>query len=340
MMRKKYHLQACLLLILVFDLTVLLTQASNSRLPELPQAIMMVVNTSISIGACWLLHARLKVAPPEFWPPRFNFWTNVLAGTVLLIAIDAFMELIVPKSLSINDPSVHTSFITKVVACLFLSLVCYIIFNNLFTNDMLQRAKLEVEQLKQASLQTQVMGLQQQLSPHFLFNSLSTLKGLANEPAIKEFIMQLSHIYRYLLDSTERQIVTLADELEFTRSFLYIQEKRFGVALKINLNIPQQQLLRVIPPLSLQLLIENAIKHNAFSHEQPLIIDVGINENNELVVRNNCRPNPIEAEGKGIGLQNIRERFQLLFKKDISINSSTDAFIVCLPLVENEDHYH
>ncbi|MBL4678188.1 MAG: histidine kinase [Mucilaginibacter sp.] len=339
-MQKRYHLKACLLLIVILNLSVLLTPTGSSHLPGFARAVMLVLNTTLSITTCWLIHAELRIHPPKGWPPRYIFFISTLAGTIALLAVDAILDFIVPKRFSITDPSVEAGFIGRAIACMFISVVCYVIFNSLYTNDMLLRTRLEVEKLKQAALQTQVMGLQQQLSPHFLFNSLSTLKGLAKDADLKEFIMQLSHIYRYLLDSTERQIVTLADELEFVKAFLYIQEKRFGTAIQINLDIPKDYLNTVMPPLSLQLLLENAIKHNFFSQQQPLSVNIYVTKNNDLIVSNNYRPNPIETEGKGIGLQNIRERFQLLFQKDISIDKSADTFTVSLPLIANEDNYH
>lgn len=336
-MDKRYHIKACLLLILILNVTVLLTQRSNPHPPTIAQEFTTFVNSTFSLLACWLLHARLKIHQPVSLPTRYINWISMLSGALLLLTIDYVADLIIPKSFEAMDPSTK-DFRTRLLGSLFISIVCYTIYSSLYTRDMLQKSRLEVERLKQEGLRTQVIGLQQQLSPHFLFNSLSTLKGLATERPVKEFILRLAHIYRYVLDGTQRETITLADELNFTRAYLYIQEKRFGDAIQVNLNVPDLYLSLIIPPISLQLLIENALKHNGYSHEQPLLIDIYVNEYNELVVKNNCTQSRVETEGTGVGLQNIRERFRLLFKKEIKVNALPDAFMVCLPLTANESN--
>ncbi|UOE52540.1 histidine kinase [Mucilaginibacter sp. SMC90] len=202
----------------------------------------------------------------------------------------------------------------------------------------MQRSRLEIEQLKQVNLRAQVIGLQQQLSPHFLFNSLSTLKGLTPDETSKEFIMHLSTIYRYLLVSGERQIVTLSEELEFVKAYVFIQQKRFGKALEIQMEIPERYSCVKIPPLSVQLLIENAIKHNAFSHESPLQIVLHIDTNNYLAVINDRREKITPPEGLGLGLQNIRERYKLLLNAEIIVKAQPDRFTVFLPLTFHENN--
>lgn len=339
-MLKRYHLEAYLLLVLILNLTALLTQKSTSHLPTLGQGLATAVNSSISLLGCWFLHAKLKMNPPVAWFSKYAFWIDTLAGMIAIILIDCLLDLITPQKFIANDPSVPKDLKTRLWGSLFLSATCYAIFNSLYTRDMLQQTRLEVEQLKQAGLRTQVIGLQQQLSPHFLFNSLSTLKGLTSEQAPKEFIMQLSRTYRYLLDSAEQQVVSLNDELTFTMAYLYVQEQRFGRALRVSIDIAESYFSMILPPLSLQLLVENAIKHNGFSQEQPLSIAIYINEDTELVVLNNCNPNSTAADGKGVGLQNIRDRFLLLLKKNITVIAGADQFKVSLPLTSHEDYYY
>lgn len=339
-MQKQYHLKALLLLIAILNITILLTQLNSAHPPGPEQLLTTMISSLISISACWLVHAKLKMQPPFGLPRYTKMAVSLIAGMLVMMIIDYILDLIVPKQLTIGDPAMQPGFFTRLIACFFLSLVCYIIFHALFTSDMLQRSRIEVEQLKQAGLRAQVIGLQQQLSPHFLFNSLSTLKSLAEDESVKEFVVQLSLIYRYLLAGSERQIVTMAEELEFVEAYIFIQEKRFGSAISVSIDIPERYMKAILPPLSVQLLIENTIKHNAFSYEEPLDISIYVDNDEQLIVSNQLRPKTIHAEGTGLGLQNIRERFQLLLNKDIAVTTSPDHFTVSLPLTKHEDHHH
>ncbi|MCC8408328.1 histidine kinase [Mucilaginibacter sp. UR6-1] len=233
----------------------------------------------------------------------------------------------------------YIGFLRRLVGSFFLSMAAYIVINNLDTSEKLQQTKLENEQFKQAHLRAQLLSLQQQISPHFLFNSLSTLKTIATDGDTKNFVVQLSHVYRYLLNFSERQVSRLSEELAFINSYLYILHQRFDTALIVSINVPERFMNYIIPPLSLQLLVENAIKHNAISPDQPLLLTISINQNDEMVVENNYQPKNVPAESTGLGLQNISDRFRLMFNKEIRIDNTNDKFSVTLPIISHE-HYH
>jgi LytS/YehU family sensor histidine kinase len=204
----------------------------------------------------------------------------------------------------------------------------------------LQKTQLENEQFKQAHLRAQLIALQQQLSPHFLFNSLSTLKTIAHDSETKKFVLQLSHVYRYMLNINEKQVTSVSDELSFLNSYLYILNQRFESSLRVFIHIPNEFMEYLIPPLSLQLLVENAIKHNALSPEQPLEIRIEVSAGQEIVVTNNYRPKKVPVDSTGMGLQNINDRFKLLFNKPVEVNKTDKAFTVKIPLIVYEGHYH
>ena len=146
----------------------------------------------------------------------------------------------------------------------------------------------ETEQLKKTFRQSQLQGLKSQVNPHFLFNSLNVLSSLVHRDAdlAEKFIRQLSDVYRYILDSRGKESVPIPEELETLRAYLFLMDIRFGTALHTNISIPDQA-QGYIAPLTLQMLVENALKHNEISKANPLNIDIFIENNDWIVVRNN-----------------------------------------------------
>lgn len=187
--------------------------------------------------------------------------------------------------------------------------------------------------LGQEHLRAQLISLQQQISPHFLFNSLSTLKTIATDQPTKNYVVQLASVYRYVLNFNQHYLTPLREEISFIRSYLYIMNERFEEALQVDLQISEDYMEMKVPPLSLQLLIENAIKHNMISPEQPLQITIITDATPALTVKNNFQPKKVAEEGTGIGLKNIMERYKLLSGKTVSIVQDKGEFSVTLPLL-------
>ena len=195
----------------------------------------------------------------------------------------------------------------------------------------------ELSKTKNENLETQLQLLKQQISPHFLFNSLNTLRCIATDNNTKSYITQLSNVYRYLLTNNkykDEDLVFLKDELEFTNSYLYILKERFEDALDININISDETLYTQIPPLALQVLIENATKHNVISMDSPLCINIYNEGDDKLVVSNNLQAKLSSEDSLGIGLDNIKKRYQLLSDKEIEIIKTEKDFTVKLPLIK------
>jgi uncharacterized membrane-anchored protein YhcB (DUF1043 family) len=210
---------------------------------------------------------------------------------------------------------------------------CVLIIRLIFQK---QTIMLENEALKRESLQSQFESLKNQLSPHFLFNSLTALKILIHEApeTAQNYVNSLSRALRYTLKSNEKQLVTLKEEMEFMESYLFLIRMRFGDNLFIGTSINENLLLRNLPPLTIQTLVENAIKHNEISKLRPLRIDISTTENDSLIVLNNIQKKLSEEEGTGIGLTNLSKQFQLLFGKDITISIKNNQFKVEIPLIK------
>lgn len=196
-----------------------------------------------------------------------------------------------------------------------------------------QKSHIEVEQLKQAQLAANLSSLKEQLSPHFLFNTLNTLSSLTQEKEVKDFVAKLSDVYRYVLQYKELDTATLQQELLFIESYLYIIKTRLENSIDITINVNGKILESKIPPLTLQLLIENAVKHNIASGSRQLKIEITDSKDNFLVVTNNFQPKRSLQLSTGTGLSNLMQRYRLLFNREISIESNEHSFVVKLPVI-------
>ena len=204
--------------------------------------------------------------------------------------------------------------------------------------NLWKKVLVEKEQIERAHLSSQLEGLRNQVNPHFLFNSLNTLIYLIPEDTNKavRFVQQLSKVYRYVLESRDNGLIPLREELEFLHAYIYLQHERFGDNLQVAIRIPDTRQNAAIVPLSLQMLFENAIKHNIISTEKPLRIEV-FTENDHLVVRNNLQRKNQVMDSTGVGLQNIRDRYRMLVDKDVEVIVSQQFYTVLLPLAHSEN---
>lgn len=195
-----------------------------------------------------------------------------------------------------------------------------------------QKINLEIELLKKEKLEAQLSSLKQQISPHFLFNSLSTLRTMVEDKKAEDFINNLSKVYRYLLRLNESDLVSLAEELDFTKSYIHILKERFEDALMVDIALSNEIKNNKIPPVVLQLLIENAIKHNIASAKNPLFITINYSEN-KIVVRNNIQPKISAEKSTEKGLKNIKERYKIISNEDVIIEKDDLYFTVKLPIL-------
>lgn len=198
-----------------------------------------------------------------------------------------------------------------------------------------RKAAIEAEQLKTERYAQQYQSLKDQLNPHFLFNSFNVLSNLVydNPDTAAKFISQLSKIYRYVLDVQHEELVPLAKESEFAENYLALQKIRFEEGLQYTISIDKNE-TGFLPPLSLQLLLENAIKHNIASKANPLNVDIFVKDD-LLVVRNNLQiKSSMPEESAGIGLANIQKRYALLSNQNMMVNDDGIYFEVSLPLLK------
>lgn len=194
------------------------------------------------------------------------------------------------------------------------------------------------EMIKREALSLQYQVLQNQVNPHFLFNSLNVLGSLIEMDVSKAkvFTRELSLFYRDLLMFKDRDIISLKEEIDFVKRYIYLQQIRFGEALQVEIAANEKIDGKVIP-LSLQALVENAIKHNEISQANPLNIVIAISDDYELVVENNLQPKTLLEETSKTGLQNLAGRYRFLTGKEMVITKNNHYFRVSLPLIQLDD---
>ena len=221
-------------------------------------------------------------------------------------------------------------------AALFCSLTVIAIYESIYFMNELRKSVEEKEMLKQESLRAELNALKTQVNPHFLFNNLNTLVSVIpeNPKLAVDFVQQLSKLYRHILEVKDDQSILLKDELDVMKAYAFLLQTRFGENLDIVIDVPEEKLNKRIVPLSLQILMENAIKHNIVSSDKPLKIEV-FAQNGRLLVSNNLQKKNQVNESTGIGLDNIRNRYKLLGNGQVEVMENGSDFTVSIPLIEN-----
>ncbi len=223
-------------------------------------------------------------------------------------------------------------FITKDFFLALVVIICIYVIRLVFQN---QKNRLEIQSLKIENLQRQFDALKNQVSPHFLFNSLSSLRTLINEsPEVaQEYLDHLSTVLRYTLQSNENRLVSLSDELQFVESYFFLIKLRFTKNISLVQSISNELLGYKVPPLALQILLENAVRHNEISKRNPLEISIATTPDQTLVVSNTINKKFAPEPGAGVGLVNLSNQYRILGDRDISIRKEDQKFIVEIPLL-------
>lgn len=290
----------------------------------------VVTTFAVNFPLCLMLcvayyHVSVRLSRLSFF--RRNVALRVVAdwscATVIGVALNLAVRFALGFNGSDNIPVTMTFLLWNCIAVLGVELYVY---HRSVVEKEAQLAKVEKEKAAY-----QFEALKQQLNPHFLFNSLNALASLAYQDAEKTnlFAKKLSVVYRYLLLTADKQLVTLREELAFLDSYLYLEQIRFGNAVQVEKDIPDALLSGQIVPASLQLLVENAMKHNMATEERPLRIRI-IADGNMLTVENNLQPRSAVATNRK-GLQNLRSQYEA-FGQTITVNQSPTVFIVRLPI--------
>lgn len=306
--------------------------------------------TAIILGiwpVSWFIHSKTGYIIRSWWPEVNQTTQRVLLTLVFFIPITIFINYLILLFCcnAAGRPYMPEKFASISVAGILLNIIATAVFESTYLLNKWKTSLIEAEKSKKAYVQSELDNLKSQVNPHFLFNSLNSLSALISEDPQKaeHFLYEMCRVYRYLLQNNEHELTTLNVELAFLKSYFYLLKTRYEAAIQLDVNIAEQYHNHLLPPFTLQMLVENAVKHNTVLETNPLIINLFINENEELVVRNNWQPKPVSVQSNKIGLKNIQRKYQLLSQQVVSVVPDDRHFTVSLPLINSpthENHYH
>lgn len=273
------------------------------------------------------------------WKNKYLHY-SFLSRTTITIIVNVLISIISVKSLYIIYPVIVGKAVSEpekyvfYFAYLIVFLIVYFVSRVLRYQIINQQQIVENEHLKQENLENELVALKNQVNPHFLFNSLNSLNSLIrdNKKATK-FVNKLSFMYRYILQSGDRNLVSLEEELKFLESYIFLIQTRYRNRFEIEIDIDMQFLEKKVPPLSLQLLVENAVKHNEISETNPLLVKV-YSEDGYICVENKIKLRATFVDNTGNGLSNLNKRYLLLKDHQILISDANNIFKVKF-LLEN-----
>ena len=253
----------------------------------------------------------------------------ILYSTIIVVAEIATIERI--YHFTIDQKMKIATIVIAVLITLFITAVhSTFYFFKSWKENMIKAEKLEKE-----NLLAQYETLKTQVNPHFVFNSLNTLLTMVEcNPDATKYVESLSEFLRYVLQTRDKEVVLLRDELAITNQYLIVQKGRFGEKLKVTMEVPEIYYHYAVPPLAIQMLLENAIKHNVIAKDNTLEIKVYVENKSYLVVENKMNPKKEVENSTGIGLNNIKNRYLFLSGKEVKISDDDGIFRVSLPLVE------
>lgn len=278
--------------------------------------------------------SRFKMNP-SLWKSAMEVLAVIFTNIILLSIFNYLpVYLLYPEI----DPQPANLRMGYLVTCI-LALFYYFFVEREKSKKRLQEGMLHSAKLQKANFQAQLETLKLQVNPHFLFNSLNVLGSLINqnENRAVEFTRRLSLLYRSLLKHGEDQLINLQKELKVAEAYIYLLETRFGDAVTFSMEINDDKMDFKIPPGCLQMLIENAIKHNGSTRKKPLHIKVYTRED-RLLVQNNIQKRMDHMESTGIGLENIQNRYRFITDKEVIIKKTEQEFQVSLPLLNNKEN--
>ncbi|GAB5533534.1 MAG: hypothetical protein Roseis3KO_53110 [Roseivirga sp.] len=304
------------------------------------ETIISFVATLFFSTCDWLINRSILIRLRKKYPSLKDSTQRItllfLGVLVTVVAVD-FVGVNLVSNLSENVSYNFQERIRSLVVIILLTIMTMAIYEAVYFFVLLKKSIREEEQSKQAIIQAELDALRNQAQPHFFFNTLNTLRDIIDQSPkedAKQFVDKLSDMYRFLLESSNSNLISLQDELKFSKAYIHIQSERFGENLKLNWNIPQAYLNTMIVPMSLQLLLENAIKHNVISRAKPLAININIKDEN-IIVDNTIQPKSTQLPSTKVGLKNIEKRYALISDRSVEIANDGRQFSVSLPLLKD-----
>ena len=294
---------------------------------------------SVLIGGAFALGLSFIVKILDRKLPWLNYSLKRLIVQVVVTIVFSLSLIVITillTGLFLHQPITSGFFLNQ--GLFMVKIVFFFIFIGMLTSNAVlffknwKEAAVQQEKLKREQLALQYETLKSQVNPHFLFNNLNALTSLisANPDKAIDFVKKLSEVYRYILDQKDHELVDLDTELQFVESYIFLQKIRFGSNLEIQTEVNVRN-VKVIP-LSVQMLVENAIKHNEISDRKPLSIRIFTHNDQYLVIENKLQKKN-GSEGNGTGIQNISDQYEFFTDKRVLISFNSEKFKVSIPLL-------
>ncbi len=330
---RKYVLLSIIALVLGILFYVYVAFSELGRIPSLRDAFdKYALSVALTLLGCILVFNADRLLDKVLqWRQHFliRFLAGFILNTVLAIALMAASGIYLFQA--------DTEEIIKLSVLLVICIFIYEIFYGWFYSYRYY-AHTQVEHLRSErwQLELQFQSLKNQISPHYLFNCLNTISSLLYKDShmAEEFIRRMGDTFRYVLTHQKQKLVTVRQEIEFVKAYYYLLQVRYEHHLKLEINLPKNILDTTMPPLTLQLLVENAVKHNQISNEAPLLVYISAIDNTQIHVTNTKTQNAQPLTSFKVGLENIRHRYSF-FTKEIVVVKNDERFTVVLPVIKN-----
>jgi sensor histidine kinase YesM len=304
-----------------------------------PGFVPFLIIYSLSIGIPFMkayeyIEWKLEQYIPWLSKPNLRFFltaTIEIAGGIIILFVVNYIIYVLIQGEETGTLFNKTSEGLKYM--IIFTIIGIILINSSHFFNSWKQAAVNEEKLKREKLAAEYEALKNQVNPHFLFNSLSALSSLVYKDQQKavDFIREFSNVFRYVLESREREVVDFATEKKLLESVMYLNRIRYEGALIVKIDIPAAKDKYIIP-MALQMLLENAIKHNVISDDKPLTVEF-TEEEDYVVVKNNFQPKKSEIVSNKVGLENIRSRYKYLSAKEVIIENSDSEFTVKIPVL-------
>ncbi len=264
-----------------------------------------------------------------------GFFGSVAITLISIFFVRAFIEIVIESETWQEFLSTEQS--DFYFSALLITLVISLFFHAVYYYKELQKTKVKEQKVIAGTASAKFDALKNQLDPHFLFNSLNVLTSLIEENPknAQKFTTSLSKVYRYVLEQKSKELVTVDEELNFARTYMSLLKMRFEDSIIFEIPDKASNPESKVVPLALQLLLENAVKHNMVTSSKPLHIKI-YEDGDHLVVMNNLQPKQIVKKSSGVGLENIKQRYQLLSKRKVHINQRDKDFAVAIPMLTKQ----
>jgi two-component system LytT family sensor kinase len=305
--------------------------------PEISLPV-LILNSLLITGIIWEANRWMVIRMRNRFPSyeqtvkriAAQFTLSIVGSSLILIAYCNVFGL-----LFVNGGPNTTALITNLITGLTFTILISIIYECVYFFSMWKQSIVESEELKRQQVLSQYEALKSQVNPHFLFNSLNTLTGLIEDDQSKavEYVHQLSKVYRHILQSSDKETISLREEMNFLKSYIFLLKMRFGENLITEISIDDHLQDALVPALAVQQLVENAIKHNIISTSQPLHLKVSTDSSGRLTVVNNLQKKMSVEHSSGFGLSSLQHRFHLLGADAVNVVETESQFRVTIPLL-------